>query len=407
MPFYQQIANAVGTPTYIYDRTRIESNYAQIAGAFPGAEIFYAVKANNNHHVLKLLHGIGAGFDVVSVGEMLQALRAGADPAQIVFAGVGKRDDEMVAALERNIGWMNVESAQELRVLSDLAVARGVVQRVALRINPGVDPHTHHYLATGKANSKFGIEVAEALQLVAHHTAYPGVRIAGIHFHIGSMISEIEPYTAAVKIAIDLIAQCQALGAAIDTLDIGGGYGIVYTPDQTRAPIAEIGTGVVTLARANGLHLHLEPGRWIIGDAAVLLTRVLFTKQNGGVNYAVVDAAMNDLIRPALYQAKHPVTLVGTDSRPKVDADDTLIPYNIVGPVCESGDILAQGENLPLLHRGDLLAIHCVGAYGMSMASNYNTRPRGAEVMLEANTGGQGWRVIRERERLEDIVSVG
>ncbi len=405
MFFYQQIAHAVGTPTYIYDRARIESNYSQIAGAFPGAEVFYAVKANSNHHVLKLLHGLGAGFDVVSVGEMLQALRAGAAPSQIVFAGVGKRDDEMVAALERNIGWMNVESAQELRVLSDLAVARGVVQQVALRINPGVDPHTHQYLATGKANSKFGIEVAEALQLVAQHAAFPGVRIAGIHFHIGSMISEIEPYTAAVKIAIDLIEQCRVLGAAIDTLDIGGGYGIVYTPDQTRAPIAQIGAGVVALARAHGVHLHLEPGRWIIGDAAVLLTRVLFTKQNGGVDYAVVDAAMNDLIRPALYQAKHPVTLVGVHSQPKADADPELVSYNIVGPVCESGDILAQGEKLPRLQRGDLLAIHCVGAYGMSMASNYNTRPRGAEVMLESNTDDPSWRVIRERERLEDLVN--
>ena len=403
MFFYQQIAHAVGTPTYIYDRARIETNYGQIAGAFPEAEIFYAVKANNNHQILKLLHGLGAGFDVVSVGEMLQALRAGADPAQIVFAGVGKRDDEMIAALDKHIGWLNVESAQELRVLSDLAVARGKVQRVALRINPGVDPHTHQYLATGKANSKFGIEVGEALQLVAQHPAYPGVRIAGIHFHIGSMISEIEPYTAAVKIAIDLIEQCRALGAAIDTLDIGGGYGIVYTPDQIRAPIAEIGAGVVALAHAHGLQLHLEPGRWIMGDAALLLTRVLFTKQNGGVNYAVVDAAMNDLIRPALYQAKHPVTLVQSKSDQKADADTQLFSYNIVGPVCESGDILAQSEQLPLLQRGDLLAIHCVGAYGMSMASNYNTRPRGAEVMVESNN--HDWGVIRERERLEDLVA--
>lgn len=395
-----EVAQQCGTPTYVYDHARITANYQQIADAFPGAGIYYAVKANNNHQVLTLLHRLGAGFDVVSAGEMLQALRAGADPSQVVFAGVGKRDDELIAALDRNIGWINVESAQELRVLSDLALSRGQVQRVALRINPGVDPHTHQYLATGKANSKFGIEVAEALQLIAHHADYSGVCIAGIHFHIGSMISEIEPYTAAVKIAIDLIERCRALGAAIDTLDIGGGYGIVYTPDQTRAPIADIGAGVVALARKHGLHLHLEPGRWIIGDAAVLLTRVLFTKQNGGVNYAVVDAAMNDLIRPALYQAKHPVTLVAEDSGPKADAATQPISYNIVGPVCESGDILAQDELLPLLHRGNLLAIHCVGAYGMSMASNYNSRPRGAEVMLEGNT----WRIIRERERLEDLV---
>lgn len=401
---YQQITAAVGTPTYVYDRVRIEANYSQIATAFPGAEIFYAVKANNNHHILKLLQSLGAGFDVVSVGEMLQALRAGADPTQIVFAGVGKRDDEIIAALEHNIGWLNVESGQELRVLSDLAVAHGKVQRVALRINPGVDPHTHQYLATGKANSKFGIEIGEALQLVAQHADYPGVRIAGIHFHIGSMISEVEPYTTAVKIAIDLIVQCRALGAAIDTLDIGGGYGIVYAPDQIRAPIAEIGAGVVAMARGYGLHLHLEPGRWIVGDAALLLTRVLFTKQNGGVHYAVVDAAMNDLIRPALYQAKHSVTLVVAHSEPKRDAEPPLISYNIVGPVCESGDILAQGEKLPLLQRGDLLAIHGVGAYGMSMASNYNTRPRGAEIMVESNH--HDWRVIRERERLEDLVRI-
>lgn len=393
-----EIARQVGTPCYVYDRGRIARNYARLANAFtPTSDvgrICYSVKANGNLSVLRLMHDLGAGFDVVSGGELGRALLAGAAPDRIVFAGVGKRDDELVAALDAGIGWINVESAQELRVLSDLAAARGIVQRVALRINPGIDPHTHRYLATGKRASKFGIEIEEALQLVARRTDYPGVAIEGLHIHIGSMVSDVAPYRDAMQVALEVIAQCRALGATITTLNLGGGFGIAYRPGQTEAPIEAIADAVLPLARQAGLHLLFEPGRAIVADAGVLLTRVLYTKTNGGMRYAVVDAAMTDLIRPALYGAVHQVSLVS-----EVSGVSVVSEVSVVGPVCESGDVLAENAMLPELRRGDLLAIHHAGAYGMSMASNYNTRPRATEVLVADGK----WKVIRRRESVEDL----
>jgi diaminopimelate decarboxylase len=381
-----------------------------------GRVIHYAVKANGNLSILRLLRDLGAGFDVVSLGEMQRALRAGADPAHIVFAGVGKRDDELSAALDANLGWINVESAQELRVLSDIAQTRGVTQRVTLRINPNVDPHTHRYLATGKGTSKFGIEAAEAMWLVANRSDFPGVVINGIHIHIGSMVSEVEPFVDAMNVGLDIIAECRGMGATMTTFDMGGGFGVAYTPDQTAAPIEQIAQAITPLARAANVHLQIEPGRSIVADAGVLLTRVLYTKTNGGVNYAIVDAAMSDLIRPALYGATHQVSLVskvsGGVKTVSVLHDTSFTPYSIVGPICESGDKLAEDVLLPELHRGDLLAIHHAGAYGMSMASHYNTRPRAAEVLVSSPLPmGEGlgvrdreaWRVIRQREHLDSL----
>ena len=422
-----EIAAQVGTPCYVYNGSRIEHNYTQLQHIFGAGSkvadgnagsplICYAVKANGNFEIMRLLHTLGAGFDVVSAGEMQRALHIGASPDHIVFAGVGKRDDELVAALDAHIGWINVESEQELRVLSDLAEARGQCQRVALRINPGVDPHTHTYLSTGVAHSKFGIEVDEVLHIIANHAAYSGVRIEGIHFHIGSMVSEAEPYLAALRIALDIITRARDLGAAINTLDIGGGFGIAYQPDQTPADLPAIANRILPLAHAAGLHLHLEPGRYIVGDAGALLTQVLYTKRrsarNGGTHYAVVDAAMNDLIRPALYGAKHRVTkLAGetTDGGRPTTEESAVVgrppsvvsssAYEIVGPICESGDFLAHEAMLPPLQRGDLLLVHDAGAYGMSMASQYNSRPRAAEVLVE----GDDWRVIRPRETLRQM----
>lgn len=393
-----EIARQVGTPCYVYDRGRIARNYARLANALtPTSDvgrICYSVKANGNLSVLRLMHDLGAGFDVVSGGELGRALLASAAPDRIVFAGVGKRDDELVAALDAGIGWINVESAQELRVLSDLAAARGIVQRVALRINPGIDPHTHRYLATGKRASKFGIEIEEALQLVARRTDYPGVAIEGLHIHIGSMVSDVAPYRDAMQVALEVIAQCRALGATITTLNLGGGFGIAYRPGQTEAPIEAIADAILPLARQAGLHLLFEPGRAIVADAGVLLTQVLYTKTNGGMRYAVVDAAMNDLIRPALYGAVHQVSLVS-----EVSGVSVVSEVSVVGPVCESGDVLAENAMLPELRRGDLLAIHHAGAYGMSMASNYNTRPRATEVLVADGM----WKVIRRRESVEDL----
>ncbi|BCX02544.1 MAG: diaminopimelate decarboxylase [Candidatus Roseilinea sp.] len=396
-----EIARQVGTPCYVYDRARIARNYARLANALaPTADvgrICYSIKANGNLSLLRLMRDLGAGFDVVSGGELQRALMAGAAPDRIVFAGVGKRDDELIAALNAGIGWINVESAQELRVLSDLAAARGVVQRVALRINPGIDPHTHRYLATGKRASKFGIEIEEALRLVARRADYPGVVIEGLHIHIGSMVSDVAPYRDAMRVALEVIAQCRTLGATVTTLNLGGGFGVAYQPDQTDAPVEAIASAIVPSARQASLRLLFEPGRAIVANAGTLLTRVLYTKSNGGVRYAVVDAAMNDLIRPALYGAVHRVSLVSGVS--KVSGASLVSAVSVVGPVCESGDVLAEGVMLPELQRGDLLAIHHAGAYGMSMASNYNTRPRAAEVLVVDGM----WKVIRRRESLEDL----
>lgn len=392
-----EIADHIGTPVYVYDGVRIAANYRRIADAFAGAAVHYSAKANSNLSILHLLHRLGTGFDVVSGGELKRALVAGADPVQIVFAGVGKRDDELIAALDAGIGWINVESEQELRVLSDLAAARGKVQRVALRINPGIDAHTHRYLTTGERASKFGLEVEHALQLVAARDDYPGVVIHGIHVHIGSMVNTAQPYLDAMNVALYTIRRCRAAGAAITALNLGGGFGIACEPDQIALPIEAVAAAIMPLARQADVQVLIEPGRAIVADAGVLLTRVLYTKTNGDRRYAIVDAGMNDLIRPALYGARHRVTRIEIESNDK-DAPSTL--YSVVGPICESGDILAAEVMLPELQRGDLLIIHDVGAYGMSMASNYNARPRAAEVLAD----GDQWRVIRRRETVEALM---
>jgi diaminopimelate decarboxylase len=443
------IAEKMATPCFVYSGRRIAENVRRLLRAFDPSHtsLCYSVKANGNLSILRLLRDMGCGFDVVSAGEMQRARLAGADPATIVFAGAGKRDDELSDALDARIGWINVESAQELRVLSDIAQGKGVVQQVALRLNPNIDPHTHRHMATGVGTSKFGIGIEDAMRLVANRGQFPGVAIRGMHIHIGSMVSEPAPYTDAMQVGLDVIAECRGMGAEITTLDLGGGFGVAYTPDQSDAPIEQIAEAIVPMAKAASVKLQLEPGRSIIADAGVLLTRVLYTKTNGGVNYAVVDAAMNDLIRPALYGAKHAVTKIldlrlpigdqgtgpfetsrdprsvarneewerererGENSKSKIETR-----YSIVGPICESGDTLAENVMLPELKHGDLLQIHHAGAYGMSMSSNYNTRARAAEVLVEdapslqlpqgrsaSPEGSAHWRVIKPRERLEAL----
>lgn len=390
----RDIAARAGTPCYAYSRARIEDNFRRLAGAFDGAAgqrvaFCYAVKANANHELLKLLQALGAGFDVVSGGELQAALHAGANPASVVFAGVGKRDDELLAAIEARIGWINVENIEELRVLSDLATGRGARQRVALRINPGVDPRTHAYLATGKSGSKFGMGVDDALALVRDRAQYPGVSIEGLHVHNGSTIIDTEVFAASARVMLDALAKCRALGASISDLDMGGGFGVAYMPGQPDADLAGISRELLRLARQADVNLQFEPGRYLVADACVLLARVLYTKTNGGKRYAIIDAAMNDLIRPALYGAVHHIACLSPDAARRATA-----AQEIVGPVCESGDFLGHDVVLPELARGDLLAIGHAGAYGRSMASNYNLRPRAAEVLIEGDT----WRVIRERE---------
>jgi diaminopimelate decarboxylase len=391
------VAAEYGTPAYVYSAERIADNYQRLAGAFDRAggpvEMHYAVKANSNQAILKLLHTCGAGFDVVSGGEMLAALQAGADPEQIVFAGVGKRDDELVAALQAKIGWINVESTQELRVLSDLAVARGQVQRVALRVNPGVDPRTHAYLATGKAASKFGIPPDEALALSHARSDYPGISIEGLHVHNGSTITDTAVFADSARVMLDMVARCRAAGAPIRHLDMGGGFGVPYLPGQPGADIDGIAAALTQLAREAQVQLKFEPGRFLVADAGVLVTRVIFTKESGGKRFAIVDAAMNDLIRPALYGAVHQ-----TGPPPRRDGPETA--HEVVGPVCESGDFLGHDVHLPPVQRGDLLIVGHIGAYGRAMASNYNLRPRAVEVLLEQGRT----RIVREREKIDDLI---
>ncbi len=397
-----EIAAQVGTPCYIYDQDKITANYQRLAAAFAGCGIYYAVKANSNLSILKLLRELGAGFDVVSIGEMRRAMLAGASAEQIVFAGVGKRDDELAEALDAGIGWLNVESAQELRVLSDIAQAKGLRPNVALRINPAVDPHTHQYLATGKGSSKFGINVEPALALVAQRADYPGVNIAGVHAHIGSLLFEPATYAQTMQVLLDFVAECRSFGADLSHVDVGGGFGVAYQPDEPQLAVEDIADAMLPLARADGVNVQIEPGRYLVAEAGQLLTRVLYTKTNGDKHYAVVDAAMNDLIRPSLYGAAHQVhKLMVNGQWSMVNELSTQHSYEVVGPICESGDFLAHAVVLPDLQRGDLLAIQHAGAYGFVMSSNYNTRPRAAEVMLH----GQGWRIIRPRETFESLVA--
>jgi diaminopimelate decarboxylase len=390
-----EIASQVGTPTYVYDAAVIAARYHALSQAMRGSVLCYAVKANGNLSILKLLNGLGAQFDVVSWGEMQRCLAAGVNPDRIVFAGVGKTAHEIEAALRAGVGWLNVESAQELRAVSDVAVKLGTRARVALRINPAVDPHTHQYLATGKGSSKFGINVEPALALVRERAAYRGVEIGGVHAHIGSQLFEVQTYADTMRILLDFVAQARAMGHAMTHVDMGGGFGVDYRDPSNQVPLAEIGEAILPMAQAAGVTVQFEPGRYIVAEAGQLLSRVVYTKDNGGTRYVVADAAMNDLIRPTLYQAYHGVRRVGV-------AGGSTHTSTVVGPICESGDWLAKDVPLPDLAPGDLIAFSHAGAYAMSMASNYNTRGRGAEVLVE----GERWRVIRRRETVDDQLAI-
>jgi diaminopimelate decarboxylase len=311
-----------------------------------------------------------------------------------VFAGVGKRDDELVTALDAGVAWINVESIQELAVLSGLAAGMGRRQRVALRINPGVDPKTHAYLATGKSGSKFGLPIDDALALVRTRADYPGVSIEGLHVHNGSTISDAGVFAQSTEVMLDVVAKCRALGAEIMSLDLGGGFGVSYGPDQPEADIDGIARAIATRTAGSDLAIQFEPGRYLVADTCALITQVLYTKESAGKRYVIIDAAMNDLIRPALYGARHMIVALNAAQDAPAHAAE------VVGPICESGDFLGHDVPLPATARGDVLAINHAGAYGRAMASNYNLRPRASEVLIETD----GWRVIRQRERLETLL---
>ncbi|EFF78049.1 diaminopimelate decarboxylase [Achromobacter piechaudii] len=390
------LAHGLGTPLYVYSRAALKAaweTYRSAIGPLP-VLVCYGMKANSNLAVLKEFVRLGAGFDIVSGGELKRALAVGADPAKIVFSGVGKQVWEMRDALAAGVKCFNVESEGELRRLSDVAQEMGMRAPVSLRVNPDVNAQTHPYISTGLKENKFGIAIESALGVYLTAQALPGVEIVGVDCHIGSQLTDISPYFDALEKLLDLIGQLDQAGIRIAHLDLGGGLGIRYTDETPPSPKALLDRVFERLnARGQGhLHLILEPGRSLVGNAGVLLTTVQYLKHADARNFAIVDAAMNDLLRPALYDAYHGVQPL----RPR--AGD-LVEYDIVGPVCESADWLAKGRALAI-QQGDVLAVESAGAYSMAMASNYNTRARAAEVMVD----GSNYHVVRQRETLDDLL---
>ena len=387
-------AAAHGTPLYVYSRGVIEAAYSAYARAFAAVphRICYAVKANGSGAILRLMAGLGAGADIVSGGELLAALRAGFAPERIVFAGVGKSDAEMALGLERGIGEWNAESEAEIERLAAAAVARGTRARVSLRVNPDIDARSHPYISTGLREAKFGVDIAAAAPILRRAREKAGIDVVGVQCHIGSQIVDTEPLAAAARALSDLSRQLLQEGFALRTIDIGGGLGVSYdgggVPDATHL-------AAVVLPALEGLPLTLmlEPGRSLVAAAGVLLTRVLYVKQGHGKRFVVVDAGMNDLLRPALYQAFHRIEPVVTRGR-----EPELV--DVVGPVCETSDFLARRRELERVEPGELLAVRDAGAYAFSMSSNYNMRPRAAEVMIEHGRA----RLIRRRETFDDLV---
>jgi diaminopimelate decarboxylase len=391
-----RIAAEVGTPTYVYSAATLRRHARVFRGALRGLDVLccYAVKAAGNLSILRLLRGEGFGFDIVSGGELFRALHAGADPKKIVFSGVGKRKDELESALEAGILQFNCESEEELEQLSAVAAARGVRAPVAIRVNPDVDAKTHPYIATALASSKFGIPAARAKAAYKLAAKLPGIEVVGVACHIGSQISSVKPFVQAAKKVRVLFDELRASGLDLRHLDLGGGLGVPYGDGGEPAEPALYGRALAEALQGVKARVLLEPGRLIVANAGVLLTQVLLGKQGAGKRrFTVVDAGMNDLMRPALYQAFHEVETVARPRAGKQRVD-------LVGPVCESADVLAHQRVLPPLEAGDLLVLRTAGAYGMSMASNYNARMRPAEVLVD---GGE-YTVARKRETLEDLV---
>jgi diaminopimelate decarboxylase len=391
-----ELARRHGTPSYVYSRAAMLAALAPYQRALAGRKhlLCYAMKANSNLAVLQTFARAGCGFDIVSGGELQRVLAAGGDAAKIVFSGVGKTRDEMRVALDAGVRCFNVESEAELEVLSQVAVGAGRIASVSLRVNPDVDPLTHPYISTGLKDNKFGIAHERALDAYRRAVSLPGLRVAGIDCHIGSQITEVGPYLDALETLLDLVEAIEATGiATIHHLDLGGGLGITYTeeaPPRADQLVARLLERID--ARGHGhREIVLEPGRSLVGNAGVLLTTVLYLKQGQRKNFCIVDAAMNDLVRPAMYQA----TMAIVPCEPRTGPPKR---WDVVGPVCESGDWLGRGRDLAALP-GDVLAVLSAGAYGMAMASNYNSRPRAAEVMVD---GSRLW-LVRERESIADL----
>jgi len=399
-----QLVKKHGTPLYVYSASAITQRFAQFEKAFAGVPhtVCYSVKANSNLQILRLLAKRGAGFDVVSGGELQRALRADRGAAErVVFSGVGKTGEEIEAALRAGILLFNIESESELAAVAQRAAKLKKRPRVALRVNPDVSAGTHPYISTGLHEHKFGVPVVEALRLYRQAAREKWLDVAGVSAHIGSQIMDVTPFRDAIGLLVDMIRELQSEDMKIRYLDVGGGLGIPYHPhtpaDDFGARVAEYGQVVMAACSGMNLHLLLEPGRSIVGPAGTLLTRVVYTKRNEGKRFLVVDAGMNDLIRPSLYGAYHEIVPV---SRRAAAMKAPRVSYDVVGPICESGDFFARARELPPIEEGELLAILDAGAYGMSLASNYNSRPCSAEVLVT----GRKAQVIRRRESFRDLV---
>ncbi|MBL8213127.1 MAG: diaminopimelate decarboxylase [Bryobacterales bacterium] len=390
------IARRAGTPCYVYSSNAILGRYRAYDRAFGDLphKVCYAVKANSNLAVLSLLARAGAGFDIVSAGELHRVLRAGGKADSVVFSGVGKTADEVEFALEKGIYSFNCESEAELSLIDALAARAGIKARVALRVNPDVDASTHPYISTGLKEHKFGISYSEVEGVYGRARWHTNLELEGVSCHIGSQLLNPEPLIAAVDRMLELVERLRGKGIAIQHLDLGGGLGVPYRETDTAPSIPDYITRIVNKVRGTALTLLVEPGRSLVAEAGVLLSRVLYRKKNGTKEFIILDAAMNDLIRPSLYSAHHEIVpLKKDDRRGTVKAD-------VVGPVCESGDFLAKDREMANVLPGDLVAVHTAGAYGFVQASNYNSRPRAAEIMV----AGNGWRVVRQRESLDDLV---
>ena len=390
-----RIAAAVGTPFYVYSYKTLVEHLSKLQTAFRGVRplICFSVKANGNLAILRLLVRKGAGLDIVSGGELYKALRVGCPPSRIVFASVGKRAQEIQAALRAGIFSFNVESAPELEAINRAAGRLGMTARVALRLNPDVEAHTHKYITTGVAESKFGIDRRTVLELLRNHAAFRNIRFIGLHLHIGSQITKSQPFIEAIRRASEVIDRGRRLGAPLEWLNLGGGLGIIYKDERPQTPV-QFARAVLPYIDRLRVRLILEPGRFIVGNAGALVTEVLYVKRARGKRFAVVDAGMNDLVRPALYGAYHevvPAVPVGANGQSR---------YDVVGPVCESADVLARDRRLGALESGHLLAVLGAGAYGSTMASNYNGRLRSAEVLVR----GSRWAVIRTRDTMQDLI---
>ncbi len=388
------LAKEYKTPLYIYSAATLRRHFKVYSAAFAGTEHLacYSVKANSNLSVLRLLGKMGAGVDIVSGGELYRALRAGITADKIIYSGVGKSDDEIRKALDADILMFNVESRAELKRISELAEATGRTARISFRINPDVDPKTHPYIATGLESSKFGLDIETAVTAYAEARGMPGICPIGIDFHIGSQITTLEPFAEAVDRILKFYATLCDMGLDIQYLDIGGGLGITYK-DETAPQPEELGKVLKEKLQGYSLKLLLEPGRSIAGNAGILVTKVYYTKTTPAKNFVIIDAAMNDLIRPALYSSHHSIVEVCPKNRPEQTVD-------IVGPVCESGDFLAKDRLFPQVESGEYLAVLSAGAYGFTMSSNYNSRPRAAEIMVD----GKNVQCIRHRETYEDLI---